>query len=298
MLKKYQVPLGDYTGFGCGGEADMLVKVSHPGELKDILNDIRKKSKKWYLLGDGYNTLAGPTGFRGVVILLTGKFKEITVKNNRIMAGAGVKLSTLLNKAVDRGLGGLEFLAGIPGTVGGGIIGNSGTQAQGIGNKIDKIEIFDWDKLKLKKFKREDLNFKYREFSIIENINKFVITRGWFCLKRKNKTDIISKVKEYKDKKRLTQPLKYRSCGCIFKNPEKDDRSAGELIEKAGLKGFKRGDAKVSEIHANYIVNLGNATSEDILFIINKIRKKIKNKFNLELRLEINIIGETLKNYG
>ncbi len=292
------ISLGKYTGFGCGPNASELVKVDNVLELKNLMKRLMKKNLTWYLIGGGSNTLAVGEKFRGTVVKLSGEFQKIKVEQNRIYAGAGAVLSEVLKTARNFSLSGVEFLAGIPGTVGGGIAGNCGNGDKNIGDKIDFIEVLNCRNFNIRRVGKSDLNFNYRSFNVFDNLkkSKSIITGAGFCLKTKNKTDIISKIDQNIEIKRKKQPLDFKSCGCVFKNPTGDSRSAGELIENAGLKGFKKGGAKISKVHANYIVNCGTASPDDILFIIKRVKEEIKKKFKLELELEINIMGNSVNN--
>jgi UDP-N-acetylmuramate dehydrogenase len=223
------------------------------------------------------------------VIRLSGGFCGIDISGNTVRAGAGASLPDLLKKTSQNSLEGLEFLTGIPGSVGGAVYGNSGANRMCMADVIEEIEIYRPRAGGFIALKRDEINFAYRTSGIK---SKEVITRCRFALKRGIKTDIISRIKSNIEKKKQTQPLDSKSCGCVFKNPDNGKTSAAELIRDAGLAGLRIGDVEVSAKHANFIVNTGNASSGDIWNLIKKVKESVKQKSGKELELEINLLGE------
>ncbi len=288
MKKTINASLKKYCGFGCGGSTALLIEVETKKELKEIIHSAKKK---WHIIGDGYNTLISDNGVRGVVLKLCGEFNEIKIHDG-ITAGAGASLKEILRVSSNAGYGGFEFLAGIPGTVGGAIYGNAGgmSAAGGMGHSISdvikEVEIFDTNTEIFSILKVKELGFSYRS----SNIGKEkIITECVFDLKSSNKSNIIKNIALKKKK----QPMEFKSCGCVFKNLDGGVMSAAKIIEKAGLKGMKIGGASVSNLHANFlIVDDRNVSSKDIWRLICKIRETVKKKFNIELELEINLLGE------
>lgn len=289
MKKIIDADLSKYSGFRCGGSADILIEVENKYELKDAINSMEKEKKNWYFLGKGYNTLISDKGVRGVVLILGGSFSDITIKENCIVAGAGASLGEILKISVEKELAGLEFLAGIPGTVGGAIAGNSGTSKRSISDVVQEIEIFKSSTNSYKRLKNKEIGFAYRSCNLG---NLDIITESVFNLKTACKTDIINKIKQNSDLKNKSQPVTDKNCGCVFKNVDAGETSVSKLIEMAGLKGFRIGGAEVSRRHANFIINTGKATSNDIWELIKKVKNTVKQKFNKNLELELNLLGE------
>ncbi len=289
MKKIIDEDLSKYSGFRCGGSGDILIEVENKYELKDAINSMEKEKKSWYLLGKGYNTLISDKGVRGVVMILGGSFSDITIKENCIVAGAGASLGEILKISVEKELGGLEFLAGIPGTVGGAIAGNSGTSKRNISDVVQEIEIFKSSTNSYKRLKNEEIGFAYRSCNLG---NLDIITESVFNLKTACKTDILNKIKQNIDLKNKSQPVTGKNCGCVFKNVDAGETSVSKLIEKAGLKGAMIGGAEVSRRHANFIINTGKATSDDIWKLIKKVKNTVKQRFNKNLELELNLLGE------
>lgn len=289
MKKVINAQLSEYSGFGCGGRADLLIEVETRQELKETVGSLEKEKKKWYLLGKGYNTLISDGGVKGVVLRLTGEFCDIHTRDNCIVAGGGASLYEILKVAAENELGGLEFLAGIPGSVGGAIFNNSGIAKRSIADNIQEIEIFSTFSNSYKKLKNEEIVFGYRSCNLSK---KDIITESVFKLKTEDKTDIIKKINQNVEFKNKKQPVTDKSCGCVFKNPDNGETPASKLIEMAGLKNFKIGGAQVSAVHANFIVNKGSAASSDIWELIKKVRNTVKQKFDKKLELEINLLGE------
>ncbi len=291
MKELYDTGLSEYSGFGCGGKAELLIEIENKDELEKNIIAFRESGKKWYLLGKGYNTLISDSGVKGAVLVLKGLFCKLSLDsdNSTIIAGSGTVLQKLLKYSIDNELEGFEFLAGIPGTVGGAVFNNVGTPEGGIGDMVKNIEVFNIEKKGYERISKEELDFGYRKSNIPR---KKIITEVVFHLKTGNKTDIIKKIKDNYNLKNRKQPVNEKSCGCIFKNPADGQVSSAKLIEMAGLKGFSIGGAQVSKVHANYIINNNGATSKDIWDLIHHIRYSVKKEFNEDLELEINLLGE------
>ena len=199
----------------------------------------------------------------------------------------------ILNIAVKNRLGGLEFMAGIPGTVGAAVFNNAGTSQNAMNNVIREVEIFSSAFKNYKRLNKEAMGFEYRYCNLSA---KDIITECVFGLKTKIKTDIIKKIKKNLKQKKRKKPGNYKSCGCIFKNLDGGITPAAKLIESAGLSGQQIGGAQVSNLHVNYIINKGGATSRDIWELIQSIKSAVKNKYNKELELEIELLGEGFEN--
>ncbi|MDR3112029.1 MAG: UDP-N-acetylmuramate dehydrogenase [Elusimicrobiota bacterium] len=274
-------PLSKHCSFKIGGNADFLIKISDENTLQFFLQNITDEI--FFILGGGTNVLFADEGYRGIIIVLDGEFKDILVHKNQIIAGAAASLPSVLNSALKNNLSGLECAVGIPGTVGGAVFGNAGTKGSWVGNAVEKIEIFNYSGLQ-ELISRDKIKFEYRK----SNLQRCVISKVYFSLKpdlHSKNTQILSE----NLKKRISdQPVNFPNAGCIFKNPKNE--SAGKLIELCGLKGKSIGGAKISEVHANFIINTGNAKSEDVFNLIGLVKFAVKENFSIELETEVKLI--------
>ena len=234
-------------------------------------------------MGAGTNLLALDSGFRGLVIKLFGGINDVKIHRPKAQVGAGVALSKLLLILARKGLGGLEFLAGIPGSIGGAVYMNAGAWGKGIGNFVEEVRVVDRSG-KEQVLNRSQLGFGYRS-SKLQN-SPYLITDIVLKLRRKKGRLITKKMKEYLKLRKDKQPLGTPNCGSVFKNPKGE--FAGNLIEKAGCKGMRIGDAQVSSKHANFILNLGEAKAKDVIKLMTCIRKAVK----IELEPEVKILIE------
>ena len=280
---RYDVPLQRYTSFRTGGAAEIFVEPGNTSELKKVLQFCKDEKKKVFIFGKGTNLLVNDNGVKGVVIHLGGvEFKKIERNGRYVSSGAGVNLPQLIRKTALWGLGGLEVLVGIPGTVGGAVMMNAGGEYGDISDTISSLTTMTLDG-KITNLNREDVEFAYRECSL----NKQIVVQVEFVLKESRKEELLEKMDEIYKEKKEKQPLSTFNAGSIFKNGH--HFKAAELIDKANLKGQKVGGAIVSKKHANFIVNTGNATSADILELIKIIKETIKKKYNISLEQEIQI---------
>jgi len=286
---KWDCPLCDYTSFRIGGPADAVVCVDNRIELEQLLQQLGRHELRWCVIGRGTNLLVKDDGYRGVVILLEGSFKHYTVceKNSDIVinAGAGFGLSRLSSLCMEKAFSGLEFAMGIPGTLGGAVMMNAGAWGCEMADVILSADIMT-DKGK-KQLSRDDLKFSYRKSEGLADIN-CIVTSAAIRLKHGDAAEIKALCSSYLKQRDEKQPKGLANAGSIFKNPEGD--SAGRLIEASGLKGKKIGDAKVSEKHANFIVNHGNASAEDVLKLIEHIQSKVKKDSGILLVPEVHIL--------
>ena len=280
---RYDVPLQRYTSFRTGGTAEIFVEPGDMSELKKALQFCKDEDKKVFIIGKGTNLLVNDNGVKGVVIHLGGvDFKKIERNGRYVSSGAGVNLPQLIRKTALWGLGGLEVLVGIPGTVGGAVMMNAGGRYGDISDTISALTTITFDG-KITNRSRKDVKFAYREC----NLSNQVVVKVEFALKESRKEEVLEKMSKIYKEKKEKQPLSTFSAGSIFKNTQY--YKAAELIEKANLKGRKVGGAVISEKHANFIVNTGNATSTDILELMNIIKETIKKKYNVSLEQEIQI---------
>lgn len=287
MIIQKNVPLKNYTTFRIGGPARYFCVVVNREELIEAVIFAKKEKLPFFILGGGSNLLVSDKGYKGLVIKIQNINCEI--KNTKVTAGAGVSLSKLLNVTANLGLSGLEWSAGIPSaTIGGAIRGNAGAFGSGIKDIVYKVEVFDVSDSGFKIYGLRDCGFGYRE-SIFKKSHNLII---WSCelkFKRKDKEKMKENIKEILGYREERHP-KFPSAGSIFKNLK--DVRARDLIEKAGLKGKKIGKAKISEQHANFIINTGNATAKDVLVLVNLAKKEVKNKFGIKIEEEIQLLGK------
>ncbi len=280
---RYDVPLQKYTSFRTGGAAEIFVEPLGTSELKKVLQFCKDEQKKVFVFGKGTNLLVGDNGVKGVVIHLGGiNFKNVERDGRYVLSGAGVSLSKLIRTVALSGFGGLEILAGIPGTVGGAVMMNAGGEYGVISDTISSLTTMTFDGSIIKHL-RGDVEFEYRGC----NLSKQIVIEVEFHLNESKIEVVLEKMDEIYNEKQEKQPLGTLNAGSIFKNTPQ--YKAAELIDKANLKGLKVGGAIVSEKHANFIVNTGNATSTDILELIKIIKKTIKQKYNVSLEEEIHI---------
>lgn len=279
--------LASHTTFKIGGPADLFYTAKTEEEVIQVVNLARKNKIPFLILGNGSNLLISDKGFEGLVLKIKNYKLEIFGWNHnfKVVSGAGVYLSDLLKFTIKNSLTGLEFLAGIPATVGGAIRGNAGAWRQNIGDKILKVKVLDKDG-KILWVNQNECNFSYRESRFKKSGE--IVLEAEFLLEKDSQEKIKMNVKKYL-LKRKNQP-KEPSAGCIFINPK--PLSAGELIERCGLKGKRIGDAQISPKHANFIVNLGRAKASEVMALIQLAKKKVKEKFGVDLKEEIVIVGD------
>ncbi|MGB2692576.1 MAG: UDP-N-acetylmuramate dehydrogenase [Thermodesulfobacteriota bacterium] len=283
-----QYPMKKYTWLRVGGEADLVVEPNNYNEFIGLLNLLSSSKTPWVVLGEGSNTIVYDQGIKGVVVS-TKKLKKFEiVEETKVLAESGVILGTILNKTIKAGLTGFEFAAGIPGTVGGGIFMNAGANNGEIKDVVDTVWIWlDGEEIAIK---RSEIKFEYRKTDLPKGS---VVTKALFKLDHGDSVKSEQNVKEYMTKRNSTQPIKMSNTGSIFKNPP--DIAAGRLIEELGLKGFSIGGAQFSDLHANFIVNTGNAKASDVLELIEKARKEALLKRGIKLETEVRVIGNQEK---
>lgn len=287
---KKDIPLKKFTTFKIGGFCQYFFEARDNRELISILKMIRNKKIPFFILGQGSNVLFLDKNYKGILVLVKNSQLKILRESKKkvlLKVAAGLKLVDLISFSQKNGFSGIEELAGIPGTFGGCVAGNCGAFSKEIGDLIKKIKVFDLKEGKIKILTKKECQFSYRD-SIFKKNKKLIILEGEIELIKSEPKKIKKKVQKYLLKKRERQPLNFSSAGCIFKNPK--NFSAGLLIEMAGLKGEKRGKIQVSKKHANFLVNLEGGKAEDVLFLIKKIEKKIKNDFKINLEKEIIIV--------
>jgi len=282
------VSLSQYTAFKIGGKADYFFEAKNKKDLILALKFVKENKIPFFILGGGSNLLVSDKGFNGLVIKIL--FSKFYFLNYKIIAEAGARLGDLVNTSAGKSLTGLEWAAGIPGTLGGAINGNAGLPNESVGDAVKEVEVLDTKgfKIKIKKFKNKDCKFSYRD-SVFKHKKNLVILSAILKMKKGDKNKIRKKIKKYLDHKEETQPLNYPSAGSVFVNPK--GFFAAELIEKCNLKGKIQGAAKISEKHANFIVNLGKAEAKDVEKLIKLAKKQVKKKFKINLQEEIRYLS-------
>ena len=271
--------LSKYCTWRSGCLADYIF---YPKNLNDLYKLINLK-KKFYMVGNGSNTLF--LNLKNTILISTKKMNSIEFDGEYVVAECGTALNVVMNKSLDKGLLGFEFLTGIPGTVGGALITNAGANGGEISDVL--VSVFFIKNGKEIEVKKEEIEFKYRTSSIKRNE---IITKAKFLLKKGDPDKARVQIKEYLNYRNNTQPVRWPSAGSVFKNPLPN--YAGLIIENLGLKGLAVGDAQVSNVHSNYIINKNNASPENILSLINMVKDKVLIDTGIKLENEIRIIDE------
>ena len=281
----FQTPLREYTSFKIGGPADVLVE---PADIEDVclvVQQARARKIPFFVLG-GTNLLIRDGGIRGIVISLA-RLRGLTEEPGSVLyAEGGVGMPTLIGYAIRHSLTGLEWAAGIPGTVAGCVVMNAGTKLGEMKDSVKAVRMVNM-KGQVVHMEAAQVKFEYRRALLPRGI----VVGVWVQLRQGVRSEIARVVKDYLYYRRATQPLAMPSAGCVFKNPQGD--SAGRLIEAAGLKGARVGDAEVSMKHANFMVNRGQARAADVIALIGKVRSAIRRLTGVRLDLELKIVGKT-----
>jgi UDP-N-acetylmuramate dehydrogenase len=283
--------LSDLTTFRIGGPASYFLTAANNGELRDALMWSRDNGFPWFVLGGGSNLLISDEGFPGLVVRLGKDFSsiEISEKDGTVSAGGAVKLPALSSKLVKEGWGGLEFLSGIPGTVGGAVRMNAGTRDGEIKDRFISTEVLTTE-LENATYKGDEMGFSYRHSRLAED-GGIVINAVFGLGPRSSPSELGNKVREMILSRKDVQPANNMNCGSVFKNP-RGMKPAAWYIQRAGLKGLRVGDAIVSEEHANWIVNLGNASASDVRDLISNIQEIVLEEHGVELEREVICIPE------
>ncbi len=304
---KVNVPLSKHTTFKIGGPADYFLSIEQTDKLVEALKFLDAEGVNYFILGGGSNMLVHDEGFRGVVVEV--KNKNVVIENNVVIADAGCTTVEIARKSIQAGLTGFEWGVGVPGTIGGAVRGNAGAMGGEMKDNVLKVEVYkDGD---VQEFTNEECQFHYRH-SMFKDEGGMVL-RVWLRLTQVDASVAaqgMKKALEHLQYRNKTQPQGFASTGCIFKNfeitpqntdvlkakniPEeffvKGKISAGWLIDQSGMKGVQMGQAKVSETHGNFVVNLGGATAADVLALIEQIQQRVYDRFQIEIKPEIQII--------
>ena len=274
-----------HTSFKIGGPAEVFLEIDNIEELIKVTNYCKKEGADFFVIGNGSNLLVADEGVDGVIIHLTGKLAEAGVEEDKLRAGAGLSLAALAAFTVEKELSGLEFAAGIPGSVGGAIYMNAGAYGGEMKDVVTGVYmIIDGE---LKCYSAEKMDFSYRH-SIVQGLKNAIVVTVEFKLEPGKREDIEEKIKELNAKRREKQPLEYPSAGSTFKRPETGYASL--LIEEAGLKGARIGGAEVSKKHSGFIINTDNATAKDVKELISYVQKVVKEKSGVKLYPEVKML--------
>lgn len=282
--KLYDIDLAKYTSYKMKGFAKVLIIPDNIKELTNLLKLIKEKKYKYKIIGGGSN-LIFDGDYNGILIKLD-KFDKLEIDDTKITVGSGYNLMKLALKLSRLGLTGIEFATGIPGTIGGAVINNSGAYKSDMGYIVESVVVLTPD-MQIKRLYNKDLNFHYRT-SFFKTNSEYICLEVNLILKNGNKDEIINIIEDRKKRRIMSQPLEYPSAGSVFRNPE--DNFAGKLVEDIGYKGKNINGAVVSEKHANFIVNMGGATGKDIIKLIEEIKSKVKEQYNIDLVLEQEIV--------
>ncbi|MEH7882864.1 UDP-N-acetylmuramate dehydrogenase [Bacillus sp. JJ1609] len=284
---KENEPLANHTTMKIGGPADILIEPSSIDNLKKAIDVIKKSGVKWTVIGRGSNLLVSDKGIEGAVIKLGSGLDELKIEGNRVTAGGGMSLVNFAITISRKGLAGLEFAGGIPGSIGGAVYMNAGAHGSDVSKILEKAYVLFEDGT-LEWLTNEEMKFSYRT-SVLQKERPGIVVAAVFQLKEGNKEEIVAELQKNKDYRKETQPYNYPSCGSVFRNPLPN--YAGNLIEKSGLKGHRIGGAQISELHGNFIINTGNAKAEDVLGLIQHVKDTVLDLHGVKMETEVEIIG-------
>ncbi|MDX9815381.1 MAG: UDP-N-acetylmuramate dehydrogenase [Smithellaceae bacterium] len=286
----YDEPMSNYTSLRVGGKADALVVINSEEQLSKIVNRLKNENIDFFPAGNLTNIIIRDGGYRGVILLMTGLKKVVCQRfldgRQVIFAEAGASLDSVISLALAEELTGMEFCAGIPGSVGGAVRMNAGAYGKEMKDVLEKIYLLDVDGTK-KDLHRQDISFGYRKINLPLQT---IILAAKFRVEKGETKSIKNRMKEIMQWRREKHPLEYPSAGSVFKNIP--GQPAGKIIEELGIKGKSCGDAQISPKHANFIVNKGKAKAADVLKLIAFVQEKVKKEKNINLETEVIIIGE------
>lgn len=295
---RFDEPMAKYTSLRVGGPAEALIFPHGISALCDLLRFCSRRRIPYYMIGGGTNLLVKDNGVKGIVVSLKAFPKEIVIKGEKedrqiVEAAAGVKTDSLCRFAVEKGLQGLNFAVGIPGTIGGAIAMNAGSTSGAMAEVIDSLQVLHPDGTK-KMYSKHELSFSYRDLFINypeqASGKTAIILSGRFLLRLSSHRELQIEAERILKAKKRSQPSGGASAGCFFKNPV-GEKSAGELIEQAGLKGKSTGNAQVSTKHANFMINTGGATAGDIIALMEEVQVTVSKMFGVDLKPEVKIVG-------
>ena len=279
--------MNKHTSFRVGGPAKVFLTVHSEERLRNILLALKRHELPYFVLGNGSNLLVSDEGYDGVMVYLGEEFSEVEITGTQMRAKAAALLGKVARMAMEEGLAGLEFAAGIPGSLGGGVVMNAGAYGGELSQVVTKVRAMNPDG-EIIELEKDQLLLGYR--TSIFKTKPFVILEVFMELQKGNKEEILAKIKEYTKARVEKQPLEYPSAGSTFKRPE--GYFAGKLIMDAGLRGYRVGDAQVSEKHCGFVINRGNATATEIKTLMENVAKKVKEEFGVDLEAEVILLGK------
>lgn len=285
----YQEPMKKHTTFKIGGLAECFIPIENLQDLREVLEIANQNNIPITIVGNGSNLLVLDKGIRGITLMIKIQKIEVQEKDEviEITVGAGEKLGKLAQICLQKQITGLEELSGIPGTIGGAVRMNAGAHGKEMKDIVKKVRCIDYQG-KEKEFTNEELQFEYRSSRFKKE--KYIITEITLNLQKGKKEKIKAKMVEYATYRRENQPIEYPSAGSTFKRGT--DFITAKLIDEAGLKGYRIGDAEVSTKHSGFVINKGNATAKEVLALVEHIKNTVYERFQKEIELEIEIIGE------
>lgn len=284
---KENILMRDYTTMKIGGPADVLIEPNSIDQIQKIINIAKETNTPLTIIGNGSNLLVRDKGIRGIVVVLKDEFSQITVKENMLTAQSGATLRAAAIESFEKKLTGMEAVSGIPGTVGGAIIMNAGAYGTEMKDIVKNVVCIDRDG-NIQNFNNEEMDFSYRHSTASEK--DLIVLEVSFELKPGKYEKIIEDFKEYDNKRSSRQPLDKNSAGSTFKRPE--GYFASKLIDDAGLRGYRVGNAMVSEKHAGFLINIEDSTCENMLHLIEDVQKRVYDKYKVKLEREVKLIGE------
>ena len=286
-LVRFQEPMRLHTTFGVGGPARYMVMPCGPDEITEVIRWCRRLELPWFVMGNGSNLLVSDHGYDGVILKLGRQYGTVCAEEDRLHAQSGAMLTRMARLAAEKGLAGLAFAAGIPGTLGGGLMMNAGAYGGELSQIVERVQVLDQEG-RIRELTGEQMGFGYR--TSILGKESLIALAADLRLKPGDQEKILAEMDELNRKRKEKQPLEYASAGSTFKRPE--GYFAGRLIEDAGLKGFTVGDAQVSEKHCGFIINRGEATAGQIWDLCRIVQERVYGLFHVELQMEVRLLGK------
>ena len=282
-------PMRLHTTFRIGGPADVLCLPENDEQVAQTVALLKEEQIPFYIVGNGSNILVKDRGFRGCIVKMLHQGREIRVDREAktLYAGAGETMMSIAVRCAKEGLAGMEFASGIPGTLGGTVSMNAGAYEKEMKDIVNSVRILTQEG-EIKEISNAEMAFGYRTSAVLKN--NWIVLGATLQLQQDDPVEIQARIDDFTHRRRTRQPLKYASAGSTFKRPE--GFFAAKLIDDAGMKGYSVGDAQVSEKHAGFVVNKGKASAEDVLVLMSRIQAAVKEKFGVDLKPEVRIIGE------
>jgi UDP-N-acetylmuramate dehydrogenase len=283
----FNEPMKNHTSFKIGGPADIMIIPKTEENIINSIKFLRENNIKYFIMGNGTNLLVKDTGIRGAVVKIADKYNKISIDGDRINCEAGALLSDIGKYTLENSLTGFEFASGIPGAVGGAIAMNAGAYGGEMKDIVLKVRALD-ENNNIIEISNEGMNFRYRGSKVVDD--NLIVLSTEFQLQKGEKFSIKEKMEDLAHRRQSKQPLEYPSGGSTFKRPT--GYFAGKLIEDAGLRGLRYGDAQISEKHCGFVINVGEANFREVYTLIKTVQKIVKDEFGVQLETEIKIIGD------